>query len=148
VLLHVHGMCIPYKALCMRIVWAVGIFKLKYRYRIRSIGRFDYRGGGGLLIVGTERSFLFHERVQQHRTACAPHELTHVRASPGDCVRLAWRKLHGEDLRALGSWQSSRYTALVARTARRLELHGDAAPGRRMQRRFSTNMLTVRDQDG
>ena len=56
VLLHVHGMCIPYKALCMGIVWAVGIFKLKYRYRIRSIGRFDYRGGG-LLIVGTERSF-------------------------------------------------------------------------------------------
>jgi hypothetical protein len=75
---------------------------------------------GCLLFLQTH--FFFYERAQ-----LASYELTHVRASPGDCaatVRLAGRKSGTQDLRALTSEALAEQPA-VARTA--VELHACCA---------------------
>ena len=68
--------------------------------------------------AGAQQStgLFFYERAQ-----LAPYELTHVRASPGDCMRLAGRKRHAR----IESSEALAELPAVARTA--VELHGCCA---------------------
>eukprot|EP00964_Phaeocystis_antarctica_P065486 scaffold39524_cov78-Phaeocystis_antarctica.AAC.7 len=69
--------------------------------------------------------YTFHTAaLRAHHARLAPYELSHVRASSGDCVRLNGRKRHAR-------FQSSEALAeqpAVARSA--VELH--SAPGARL----------------